>query len=1046
MHLFLKRMNVVYVLRSPILDGGDDSTMERIKKKRKWDNNDCLHRFNPQCLFLTFPIIPSRGNFIDEFNVESSMFKGLEHMYLHIIPRTCSDVLKDRLNGFLLNGSFELVQGRCMNKGTTYEEIEEEELLVKELLKLATLDESMLWHRRLGHINFKTINKLVKDNLVRGLPAKHLKNDQICVAALNGKAHKASLDETSGILKNFITEIKNLVDKKVKIIRCDNGKYFKNRVMNELCEMKGIQREFSDGPKWLFDIDSLTKSMNYVPVVAGTNSNDFAGSEESNGAGHTSKETEFSQDYMVMPTVGKAGLMQLGVLAYASFMSFMVYKMEFEVCFHFLVLIEEEVYVCQPPGFEDPDYPDKVYKVVKALYGLIKIKSWKFSFTDVRTASTPMDTEKPLLKDLDGDDVDCKKQTVVATSSTEAEYVVAASCCGQVLWIQNQMLDYGLGILRIWLVMRLSIKSWVTEWKWLPLLLPALKQRHDSVVNNIRNPIHDNALNEPSSLGPWFRDNILGSGEDNMKLMALMEHYTKLSELGREGFHHFGKLLSASIEMETWKSCTIDGKVKVLFEASIRRHLKLEDSDGISTLPTTEIFEQLALMGNMKRDSKGYTGVDTPLFQTMLVQGQILQGEGSTSPVKTLEKTIKSSKARRRAQFVVSVDEEMIHHDAQTQGRQEHDLEPNFEFTAPKRFIPLSQILVLLMYKFRYVVTEVSTAAESLVYIRRSAAKRKDKGKAIVEESEPTQTKTKIEQEQERIGFEEAQRIQEQFDEEERQRIANVHIEADEEWDNMQAQIKADEELAHRLQAQEREGYSEADKAKLLHMGSHTLQQLRGYSFDEIKVLFEATVKRVNTFTPMESDDTVPKVVAGSSKRSAEEELGEESSKRQKIGEGSEPAEESKDKESDELSQEQLQQLIIIVPEEGMNVEALQTKYPIIDWEVYTKDSRKYWKIIRVGDHTEVYQFFKDMLKNFDRDDLVKLWDLVRERFSSTKPTDDKERALWVELKRLFEPDTDDLLELQRYMHDPLTWSYSIERRTSNVDVGEQAASGSTLV
>ncbi|GKF47740.1 hypothetical protein Tco_0137542, partial [Tanacetum coccineum] len=48
---------------------------------------------------------------------------------------------------------------------------------------------------------------------------------------------------------------------------------------------------------------------------------------------------------------------------------------------------------------------------------------------------------------------------------------------------------------------------------------------------------------------------------------------------------------------------------------------------------------------------------------------------------------------------------------------------------------------------------------------------------------------------------------------------------------------------------------------------------------------------------------------------------------------------------------------------------------------------------------------------------------LVKERFSSTNPTDDKERALWVELKRLFEPDTDDILwKLQRYMHDPLTW------------------------
>ncbi|GJS74996.1 putative ribonuclease H-like domain-containing protein [Tanacetum coccineum] len=55
----------------------------------------------------------------------------------------------------------------------------------------------------------------------------------------------ASKDETSGILKNFISEIENLVDKKVKIIRCDNGTEFKNRVMNEFCEKKGIKRELS---------------------------------------------------------------------------------------------------------------------------------------------------------------------------------------------------------------------------------------------------------------------------------------------------------------------------------------------------------------------------------------------------------------------------------------------------------------------------------------------------------------------------------------------------------------------------------------------------------------------------------------------------------------------------------------------------------------------------------------------------------------------------------------------------------------------------------
>ncbi|GJT09606.1 hypothetical protein Tco_0856648 [Tanacetum coccineum] len=63
------------------------------------------------------------------------------------------------------------------------------------------------------------------------------------------------------------------------------------------------------------------------------------------------------------------------------------------------------------------------------------------------------------------------------------------------------------------------------------------------------------------------------------------------------------------------------------------------------------------------------------------------------------------------------------------------------------------------------------------------------------------------------------------------------------------------------------------------------------------------------------------------------------------------------------------------------------------------------------------------MLKNFDSDDLVKLWSLVHERFNSTEPTEDKERELWVELKRLFEPDDNDILwKLQRYMHDPLKW------------------------
>ncbi|GJV81542.1 hypothetical protein Tco_1517412, partial [Tanacetum coccineum] len=294
------------------------------------------------------------------------------------------------------------------------------------------------------------------------------------------------------------------------------------------------------------------------------------------------------------------------------------------------------------------------------------------------------------------------------------------------------------------------------------------------------------------------------------------------------------------------------------------------------------------------------------------------------------------------------------------------------------------------------------TMAETLVYIRKSAAK--DKGKGKMDESENVKTKTKFQQEQERLDFKAAVRLQAELNEEGRQRIAK------------------------RLQAEEREKYTKAEQARMLaelinqrkryfaaqrakerrnkpptqaqqrtymsnyikHMGGYTLQQLRGYSFDEIKTLFETTMRSVNTFVPIESevDKAVPELAAGSSKRAAEEELDQESSKRHKTDESLELAKEPRDKEADELSQEELQQMMKIVPEQGMNVETLQTKYPIIDWEIYIEGTRN----------------------------------LVKEKFNSTEPTYDKEREIWVELKRLFEPDTDDKLwKLQNHIHD-LTW------------------------
>nr|GEX07583.1 putative ribonuclease H-like domain-containing protein [Tanacetum cinerariifolium] len=166
------------------------------------------------------------------------------------------------------------------------------------LFAKATLDESDLWHRRLCHINFKTMNKMVKSNLVRGLPSKVFENNHTYVACKKGKQHRASCnskpvsfvsqpqqrlhmdlfrptfikslnkksyclvvtddysrfswvfflstkDETSLILKTFITGIKNQLSLRVKIIRSDNEIEFKNHDLNQFCGMKGIKRVFS---------------------------------------------------------------------------------------------------------------------------------------------------------------------------------------------------------------------------------------------------------------------------------------------------------------------------------------------------------------------------------------------------------------------------------------------------------------------------------------------------------------------------------------------------------------------------------------------------------------------------------------------------------------------------------------------------------------------------------------------------------------------------------------------------------------------------------
>ncbi|GJY63537.1 ribonuclease H-like domain-containing protein [Tanacetum coccineum] len=164
------------------------------------------------------------------------------------------------------------------------------------LIAKAIIDESNLWHRRLGHINFKTMNKLVRGNLVRGLPSKLFENDHSCVACQKGKEHKASCNiklADEGFLVGYFIN-----SKAFRVFNTRTRKVEENLYINFLENKPNVA---GSGPEWLFDIDSLTKSMNYEPVTTGNQTNSDVVIETNVNAGQARQEKASDYEYILLP-------------------------------------------------------------------------------------------------------------------------------------------------------------------------------------------------------------------------------------------------------------------------------------------------------------------------------------------------------------------------------------------------------------------------------------------------------------------------------------------------------------------------------------------------------------------------------------------------------------------------------------------------------------------------------------------------------------------------------------------------------------------------
>nr|GEW98805.1 hypothetical protein [Tanacetum cinerariifolium] len=725
----------------------------------------------------------------------------------------------------------------------------------------AIIDESNLWYRRLGHKNFKTMNKVVKGYLVREAvsTACYVQNRVLVTKPHNKTPYELLIGRTQNLdfIKPFgcpVTILNTLdhlgkfegkanegflvgysVNRKARQEKASDHEYILLSFMplstqslndkdagdvpdkgdDDLSKISGIDNQDKTNSNTQ-NVDTAEPSINtantnintgslninivgpndpststrreeqitkiirtaYFPIFSlnknlKRNKKDERGIVIRNKArlvaqGHTQEE-DINYDE-VFATVERIEAINI-FLAYALLIGFIVYQMDVKSAFLYGV-IEEEVYVCQPHGSEDPHFLNKVYKdrddillvqvyVDDIIFGSTKkslcdefeqvmhtrfqmsyigeltfflrlqVKQKddgifisqdkyvadilkKFDFTTVKIASTPMEPNKTLIKDVEAADVDMhlyrlmigslmyltasrpdimfavyarfqvtpktlylhdvkrifrylkgqpklglwyprdlpfdleaffhsqyaeashdrkstigscqflgkrliswqrKKQTIVANYTTKAEYVAAASCCGQVLWIQNQMLDYGVNIMNT----KIYIDNESTICIMKNLVFHSKTKHIDIRHHFIRDSYEKKLIQEKVSTAE-LKLLLLVTVRDN-----IAEFWTTTkSKTVNDVKQIHAKVNGKTMELGSKKFLMYPRFLQLFLNNQIALEEPFNDV-YVTPAHTKKVFT------SMKKQNKDFPGTVTPLFATMLVP-PVVEGEGSGQP------------------------------------------------------------------------------------------------------------------------------------------------------------------------------------------------------------------------------------------------------------------------------------------------------------------------------------------------------------------------------------------------------------------------------
>ncbi|GKB48165.1 putative ribonuclease H-like domain-containing protein [Tanacetum coccineum] len=777
-------------------------------------------------------------------------------------------------------------------------------------------------------------------------------------------------------------------------------------------------------------------------------------------------------------------------LAYASFKDFIVYQMDVKSALLY-GKIQEEVYVCQPLGFKDPKFPDRVYKVEKALYGLHQApRAWyetlstyllengfqrgkidktlfikrikgdiilvqvyvddiifgatkkelctefkklmhkkfqigsmgeltfflgiqvmkkedrifisqdkyvdeilkKFGFSTMKTTSTPIETSKPLLKNPEAKDVDVYLYRLMIGSLM---YLTASR--PDIIYLKGQP---KLGL-------------------WYPKDLPFdLKAYNDSDYASA-------SLDKKSTTGVEGE----GSGQpiepQHTPTTASPYHIEPIPNVASSSHpkktkkHRKTKIKATKISQSS--GLTILGADETVHEE--RRDSMERAATTTASLDAEQDSGNIIRtqsMAILNKPSPQGTGLGSgPRRQETILGGAAAQTREYKDCVDlettNLKKRVKSlgdqEDASNHGRNMAKFDQDegiFFPENVETQGRYGHDLEVNTASTS----ITTANINITTAEPVTTASVPVTTAGVSVSTAEPSnpptiTTLMEDEDLIIAQtlmemKSEKSKEKSKEKKNQLQAELEKEARSARQREEE-----ANVAL--IEEWDNMKAMMDADYELCARLQAEEQRELTIKERSKLFvelmdkrkkhfaklrakeirrkpptkaqkrnqmctylkNMAGFTHNQLKNKSFEEIQKAFDKTMSWINSFVPIDYE-----VVEGSGKKAKSSGKEAVSKKRTEI---------------------------VPKDDEAVNVESLATKYPIVDWKTHIlAEVKMYYEIIRADGSTKYYRIFSAMLDDFNRQDVLDLYRLVKERFETTS-LEGYDRLLLRDLITLFE-------------------------------------------